>query len=623
MHHPSNKPVSVKRIVYLYAFIIALIAQGCEFDSRDDNFHPVQQPPTEIQVGIDLAGVNPYDTIYAYNYTCFHYSLDAGTREVVAQQFFMDGKEVNTDPINGYACIEAVAADNQVHDLTVNMIIRTGSGSLADYAGYENYLGEFSFKVKVLDDEFEEMNLTPSLDGNNHLKLNWDKPTGYGDISGYEIYSGQQLLTTINNPNITSWVDTDYAYGYKDYQVKAKVTNSWDVTVNDAVTAPHTILLQSDLNFERTSFNQLRVKWNNPNPYPCKYVIRYNSGVAPIYVEGGTTEAIIPVGAFPAGYIPLNLYIIPAGAAYESYEKYSYVSGTYSDARLSYGITFEPDIYRNRFLALSFDKVTIYNTTDMSLAGATAHHLDLSTGSELKVDKNGRIAISEGYGKIHVFNDLSLSNKLFTVNPFSLTSFCFSDNGLLLVNAEGGVRLYNVNTGNQVLSKEWENNTDPYATGYLTASISRNGKFIFVIGRQYNPQKEWADLYELNDDFTLGLRQSFPDTKIEQIVFHPLDPQVAIVQYQNGTFAIIGVDGQVLKTVPGKFLNVDPFTGNILYKQADYSSPHQVKVLDSNFNKILYQLEIANLGNDEIRLYNNLLFYASYYAPIYNLVSQN
>ena len=624
MHRPFNKPDSVKRVIYLSAFIMALIAQGCEFDSRDDNFHLVQQPPAEVQLGIDLAGVNPYDTIYAYNYTCFHYSLDAGTREVVAQQFFMDGTEVNTDPINGNACIETAVADNQVHDLTVNMIIRSGSGSLADYAGYENYLGEFSFKVKVLDDELEDMQLTSSFDENNQMKLNWNKPAGYGDISGYEIYSGQQLLTTINNPTITSWVDTDYAYGYKDYQLKAKVTNSWDVTVNDAVAAMYTTMLQSDFSCERISSNQLRVKWNNPNPYPCKYVLRYNSGLAPIYVEEGTTEAIIPFGAFPVSYTPLYLYIIPSGAAYETYENYSYVSATYSDARLSYGITFGPDIYRNRFLTLNFDNMMTYDITDITKLSTADHDLDLSTGSELKVNKAGNIAISEAYGKIHVFNNANLTSQLFTADASTFASFCFTDNGLLLVHAGSGFRLYDVNTGNQVLSKDWENNPDPYYTGgYQTASISRDGKYIFVICHQYDPQKEWADLYELKEDFTLSLLQTIPDTKISSMTFHPVNPEIAIIQYENGTFSMTNVNGQILKTVSGKFLNADPFTGNILYKEATYGSSHQVKVLDSNFTRILYQLEIANWGNDEIRLYNNFLFYAMYYAPIYKLATQN
>lgn len=624
MHHPLTKSASVKRILYLSAFIMGLIGQGCEFDSRDDNFHLVQQPPAEVRLGIDLAGVNPYDTIYAYNYTCFQYSLDAGTREVVAQQFFMDGKEVNTDPINGHACIEADVADNQVHELTVNMIIRSGSGSLADYAGYENYLGEFSFKVKVLDDEFEDMHLTSSSDGNNQLKLSWDKPTGYGDISGYEIYSGQQLLATINNPNITSWVDTDYAYGYKDYQVKAKVTNSWDVTVNDAVTAPYTTLLQSDFSFERTSFNQLRVKWNNPNPYPCKYVIRYNYTLAPIYVEEGITEAILPVGAFPVSYTPMSLYIIPSGTAYENYERYSYVSATYSDARLSYGITFEPDVYRNRFLTMDFDHVTSYDASDMSQLGTTAHNLDLSTGSELKIGKDGSIAISEAYGKISVFNNTNLTRKLFTVDTHILTPFCFTENGLLLVHAGSGYRLYDVNTGNQALSKDWENTPDPsYTEGYQTASISTDGKYIFVISNQYNPQKEWADLYELKEDFTLSLLQTIPDTKISNMTFHPVNPEIAIIQYENGTFSITSVNGQVLKTVSGKFLNADPFTGNLLYREATNGSAYQLKVLDRNFTTVLYQLEIPGWGNDEIRLYNNFLFYAMYYAPIYELAPQN
>ena len=624
MHRPLNKPDSVNRIIHLSAFIMALIAQGCEFNSRDDNFHAVQQPPAEVQLGIDLAGVNPYDTIYAYNYTCFHYSLDAGTRDVVAQQFFMDGNEVNTDPINGNACIETAVADNQVHDLTVNMIIRSGSGSLADYAGYENYLGEFSFKVKVLDDELEDMQLTPSFDENNRLKLNWSKPAGYGEISGYEIYSGQQLLTIINNPNITSWADADYAYGYKDYQLKAKVTNSWDVTVNDAVTAPYTTMLQSDFSCERIFFNQLRIKWNNPNPYPCKYVLRYNSGLAPIYLEEGTTEAIIPVGAFPVSYTPLDLYIIPSGAAYENYENYSYVSATYSDSRLSYGITFAPDIYRNRFLTLNFDNIATYDITDITKLSTTSHNLELSTGSELKVNKAGNIAISGAYGKLHVFNNANLTSQLFTADASTFMSFCFTDNSLLLVHQGNGFRLYDVNTGNQVLSKDWGNSPDQDdPAGSLTASISRDGKYIFVICNQYDPQKEWTDLYELNDDFTLSLLQTIPDTKISNMTFHPVNPEIAIIQYENGTFGITNVNGQVMKTVSGKFLNADPFTGNILYREATHGSAYQVKVLDRNFTKVLYQFEIANWGNDGIRLYNNRLFYAMYYAPIDNLAHQN
>ncbi len=618
-----TKSYFLKRNQYLYVFTIALLAQGCEFESNDDNFHQVQQPPAEVELGIDLAGVNPYDTIYAYNYTCFQYSIDAGAREVVAQQFFVDGKEVNTNPVNGSACIEATNADNQVHDLSVSMLIRSGTGSLADYAGLENYLGEFSFKVKVLDDEFEEMHLRSSVNESKQLKLSWDKPRGYGDISGYEIHSHNQLLATINDPNTTSWVDEDYAYGYKDYQVKAEVTNSWGVTINEATTASYTTMLPGDIRFERTSVNQMRVKWTNPNPYPCKYVLRFSSGTTPVYAEEGTTEAIIPVGNFPVGLYPFSLYIIPSGAAYEDFEHYSSVSTTFSDARLSYGITLEPDIYRNRFLTLNFDRLAIYDASGMRFSGATVHQLDLSTGSEIKVDKEGRIAISEGLGKIHIFKNSALTEELFTASLFPLHSFCFSENDLLLANTGNGFRLYEVNTGNLLLSKEWEQGVDPYATGYLTAAISRDGRYLAVIGRQFTPEQQWVDLYELKSDFTLNLLHHFPDIKASQLAFYPLDPQLLIIQYQNGTFAIIDMNGQIRKTVEGKFLNADPFTGNILYKQADYSSPYQVKILAPDFNEILSQLEIPNLGNDEIRLYHNLIFYFMYYAPVDYLVQQN
>jgi len=626
MQHSLTNSLSKKWMTYTPAFVISFLAQACEFDSRDDNFHLVKPPPEEIRIGVDLAGVNPLDTIYAYNYTWFHYSLSSEGKEIVAQQFLLDGQEVNMNAEEGYAAIETTTPDNQVHDLTLIMAVRSGSGSLADYTGYENYFGEFHFKVKILDDEFEDMGLMTSPDENKHLKLRWRKPNGYGEISGYEIYSGQQLLATINDPNVTSWVDEDYAYGYKHYQVKTKVLNGWDVTISDATQASHTTMQESNFELERLSVDRLKLKWHNPNPYSCKYVLRYRYDQPPLFVEEGAAEAIVPVEGFPFPYRSLTLYILPSLAAFENYEGYSYVSTTYSDQRLNYGITLEPDVPNNRILTLNFDRLEAYGFPDITKLSTSGHALNLSTGSQLKVSNTGNIAISDGQGGIHVYQNSDMTAKLFSIEPqLSSSRFYFTNTGLILTHAGSGFRLYNVNTGNQVLSKEWEKDPDnpDDQGGYMTATISKDGKHIFVKRHQYGwSYTEWAELYRLNEDFSLSLLKTIADPTISAMTFHPANPGIAIIQHNNATFDIMEVNGQVLKTVQGTFLDIDPFTGNLLYHEP--VSHDQLQVLDNAFNP-LWAVKLQNMGysTDYIRLYNNFLFYGGFYAEILRLARTN
>ena len=60
---------------YLLLILFFIGFYSCEYDSNDFNYVHLEKPKDEIQLGIDLAGVNPMEVIYAHNNSFFSYSL--------------------------------------------------------------------------------------------------------------------------------------------------------------------------------------------------------------------------------------------------------------------------------------------------------------------------------------------------------------------------------------------------------------------------------------------------------------------------------------------------------------------------------------------------------------------
>ena len=44
--------------------LCTMLLPACTYDSDDDNFHELQKPTEQVEIGVDLAGVNPKETIY-------------------------------------------------------------------------------------------------------------------------------------------------------------------------------------------------------------------------------------------------------------------------------------------------------------------------------------------------------------------------------------------------------------------------------------------------------------------------------------------------------------------------------------------------------------------------------
>lgn len=620
-----QKPDSLlKRINILY-FLLALLSMGlhgCEYDCGNDNFHFLEKPAENIRIGIDLAGVNPNETIYLNQNAFFYYSLNAEGKKVITQKFFLDGKELNSNIQEGSVYLNVGATDNQIHELKLIMGFATGSGSLAEYAGYEMYAGEYTFKVKFVSESNVKMNIRESLDENNNLKLTWDKPTGY-EVESYKIYSGDlwnnKLVATITNSEQTSCSILDYAYGYKYYTIIAKPRNSQDVQLRDEYTVQHTNMTMDNFEAERVSMNEFRISWKNPNPYPCKYVLLYGTYPYKTKVIEGATETTIPTSSlFPNWGDYYSLYILPPTADPNLYSEYQCISGFLGDKRLGNSIMMEADPANKLLLSMDFNNLTVYQLPGMSKLGTVKHNLTLDTGCKIRSSKQGLISINDQYGIIRTYSDYTLTRQLSAISA-QWSSFYTTDTNRLLLDKYTSFFVYDIYSGNQICSKLWTDNGIN-----VKSRISANGRYIYALCYLYPNAKQWSELYELGSDNKLNLVRTQNNTAIDEVTFNPLKDNELIIQYKNNTFDIVDAATGNATTIEGTFNNIDPFNGRLLYTKAENNSTqYYIHVLNKDHNTDLFKTAVASGGySSYTRLYNNILFINSSYMDLSKLIKE-
>jgi len=586
---------------------------SCEYDSNDDNYQHKEKPTEQVQVGIDLAGVNPDEVIYAYKDSYFYYSLHTDGRKILAQKFFLDDRELNVNPQDGYVWLNINAIDDQIHELKLIMGLPTNTGSLAEYVGYEMYVGEFNFKVKFIPRPEHSLNIRTALDESNHLKLVWDKPSDY-EIEGYLIYNGEanpdNLLATINDQNQTYFVDKNYVYGHKTYIVIAKIKNSWESYITDYKAVEYDAITNDNFEAERTSLDEFKLKWNNPNPYPCKYVLQYQDDKV-AFIEDGNNEAIISNVPFPTWYSQhYTLYLLPIDADITQYEKYPSIYGYFTDRRLPFGlISYSVDVPGKALLGIDFYDLIEYDITDFNERSVRKHNMVLSTGSVIKVSGSGRVAINSQYNTINIYKDKNLTDESYLYYPYG--AFYLTDKNTVLIEDMDGFSIYDANTSDIICSKKWERDDSNWT--YINSVISANSKYVHITFKQFLPSKQWTEIYEMNDnnEFTLLRTEDNPD--LNNVSFSTYNCSELITEYNNSRFKIENLEKGTTVEINGIRPQIDPFNGNLIYR----SEGQDIYIKNKDYNKELFKHTDKDMGTEvHVNLYNNTLFSGSYFMNV-------
>lgn len=619
------KKQSLNLIGYISIIMVILGLHSCEYESNNINYVELDKPEDEVQIAIDLAGVNPEEIIYVENNSIFYYTLFTDGRDILLLQLFWDGVPIETNQNSGEGIIYVENIDDNIHELKLVIAFKTGTESLAERSGLEMYAGEYNFKVKVFDNNYDGLNLRQEVNSDGHLKLEWDKPNNF-EVEGYNVYHGDknwgELLATIYDPDETFFVDTDYTYGFKRITVEAVVKNSLYSSTFDEINISYTTITEEQFEVERKSNYEFSVKWKNPNPFPCKYVLTRNLNNDITVYESDGEWVNVPALPFPTFSNQYYIYLLPKDADTSNYESYPNIMASFYDKKLSY-IDITVNKSEGLIHTLNFSSVDTYDINTMEIVYSAKQAEVINTGSIIKKTPNGLLSYNMGFGNIHIFSDYKLENKVATFESSEKHYYPLSNNRLLIPEY-AGFTIYDINNKDNLLSKTWYK-PNGLSTYNPEVNVSPDGNYIYVQCTEHLPSGEtnnWIEVYELKDNSELSLLSNQTIENRLKLHFNPNNNNEVIAQNhfsKDNKFIIKNIKTNREKEIKGEIKNIDPFTNNILYRDEDFYQNQRVKILSGDYNSEIMSIGLNSSTSNDMYLINNKLFMLGVYVDLSTL----
>jgi hypothetical protein len=214
----------------IHSWLIALVVlflTGCTFSSDEEYFNSVD-PPDVSKVSISLSEANEGDTIRIYESTKFHYNINTNggrirsVRVSVGRVAYINGSNSSIGEFNVYS-----TSQSGTFEISIEFTSTTGSGSLADVLGGEEFSG---FKKWVLVCDFSRPAI-PTVDlkiENGLLKVTWPKYSK-PNFEKYVVYrqvNDHSYGTEINDPNQNEWFDDGYTGGPTSVKYRVAIFNT-------------------------------------------------------------------------------------------------------------------------------------------------------------------------------------------------------------------------------------------------------------------------------------------------------------------------------------------------------------------------------------------------------------
>lgn len=603
-----------RKILTLILLSSVLFFLSCEFDNSDNNFHDITPPLESVPIGIDLAGMKVGDPIYIYTETRLYFTIGTSGRELLMKEYYFDNKLVLTEDgseTQGINIDPGTIYADEDHTFSMRIYLKTGTGSLAEMIGLEAYMGEITFNMKYVKADMK-LNVKQRQNKDKHLELYWDKPElEQVKVKGYTIYDGDgefngKQLAYIEDPNQTSFVDPDYAYGYKSYHVRVDFEGDKIKPWNEYITAEYKPI--EELHTSRISPNKVKIEFNNENTYPCKYVVRFYDDATGAWhhIPDGQTYLEKEGEAFPLTHSQKSiiLYIVPKDATENDYDNYTYVFLSYSDPYIAGSSTSQgTDKFSNNFYTWTYDQLNIYDINTMRLKKTPTHGIDTDSRSKVSVNKGGLIAFSGAYSKVRIYKDDNLTTLLRT---FETTGdYMLTDNNKFIYCDYAGIYMADVNTGNKTTLKSLA-----WIEGFVA---SKCGKYIIM---SINEDHDMGIF-----DISTGTPSKISDIDNNEVVYFDND-RLIVNKGNDGTEEFITYQlptMTVLKKMQGTFKDIDPYTGNIAYVDRNYSENKTLYLLAPDYSKTLFSMRLDSDFHSLI-LTNNFLFVNNNYINLANMI---
>lgn len=607
------KKTSSANLALALGLLFSLLFASCEYDNTNKNYFEVEKPKP-IQLAIDLAGVDPTQVIQVPNNTSIQYTMSAEGKQFVLQEFYWDGKPVmtNTDPSGSnvlYIGLDKV--DNLVHELMIKSTIKSGSGSLADHLNLEHYIGETTFRIKVVDTNSSSLNIKQSTDAEGHLKLTWDTPKDM-DIYEYEIFEDSYIYPTTPIATVAEnnreFVDKSYSYGYKKYIIRPKLLNSPEnglYDLDDTHTVEYETMTSDNFSLKLLPNNQIELSWNNPNPFPARFIVLDNRDNVVAEITDGSNKFIYDLASFPDYGHDFDVRI---SASYNTeYDSQLFYLGNFqfSDPTTPHSIDYFYHPNKPLFYTINFDGMRIYDVNNNFKQTKFSKIVPeiYSTGSKIKVSEGGLIVI-ENRDALTVYADDDLNKLMATISDIGYYNQYSVGGNFLLVHSNDFynsgkyiTKVYNLLSNTQIINIELLNSNN---SNSVTSHISPNGKY-FVIVDNANGK---VVLYQIVNNQEV-LAHTWSNIVTQDVVFNAYNEN-EIIFVLNNKIQVVDLNTFSDKAqITGNYLALDPITGNILYYTDNKGS---VSIMSKDYKTILApQIQIQEDYTTETSLYNNLL----------------
>lgn len=592
-----NKNVSC----LLYIFI--LLFTGCEYQVGD-NFIDVEKPAGEIEMSVELTADNDGQKIViSEESTTIKYNLNTSGHKLVVCIFSMGEKQWIEKVASGVFVINKGEVPVGNYTLKCDIYVSSGSGSIADQTGMENYLGTYSWPVEVITYEEPAYSLTYKTNADGYLELSWEKPLLNESIFDYYRVIGSSLDVKITDRDQLSYICKSHIGQSTDYQVSVYFKNGRTPWLLGYANLP---MQYPEITYDSSDPDSLQI--NIIRPYKSVMNIEYDRKL--LVSEYAADFIRVPYAAFGASNPEMVVEVLPwdkadrvFGANIQKYESVQASSGILIAPEQNwarYGYNVQEDI----MYVSSYGEITNWLWPDIirykeykGPDGNNVNNYALSMyNSRMAAAHNQTIDVLESKEMQHV-RTIKLENPYSFVGAMTFTK---DDKLVCLVSSlNQTVLVYRMSDGALENSFEFSEYLNAY-----NASFSSDGRYLCC----ENSDRSGFTMVILENNRPVSMKKM--DLSYSGLCMNPLNPEQLIVS-TNGKIQVYNCrDLSLVHSLdyPGMLVsNVDPKTGFLLLRGSG-----NVKVVDMKTNTVLYTKEVSSFS--ECKLYGNVLLSNTGYA---------
>lgn len=256
----------MKKLYYLL-LLLCLSVASCDMPLSEDYVQPIMaEEDVPISVALNVNWENNAILLNGWD-IAIPYSFSAHGKSIVSIDMTLAGRTVTEHKANGVVYFYPEDLPDGYYTLDCSIIIKSGTGSLADELEAEYYGFQFSIPVLMVKDYQPKNRIRQSTNNDGNLVLEWDEPQSeHLEVENYTIYvSDNHNLETITIPNGTAmYVDKNYVGQEATYSVQANLKDKFTDERLFWQIDSYKMDLQIKLTQKQMANGSRVIEWENP-----------------------------------------------------------------------------------------------------------------------------------------------------------------------------------------------------------------------------------------------------------------------------------------------------------------------------------------------------------------------